>query len=75
MPNPWKSFSKLLAPGARTIVTVQTVNSDGTSVVELRSGDTIRVRGDSVAATEKAIIQNGEIKGKAPDLPEQTVEV
>lgn len=75
MSNPWSQFGSLLNPGARTVVTVDTVNSDGTSTVTLRSGGTIRVRGDSVAAGQKAIIQNGEIRGAAPALSAVTVEV
>lgn len=75
MSNPWASYSKLLAPGAKAIVTVTTVNSDGTSLVTLRSGSTIRVTGDTVAAGQKAIIQQGRIISRAPDLPVQTVEV
>ncbi|HBS41286.1 MAG TPA: hypothetical protein DEA26_01300 [Oceanospirillales bacterium] len=75
MRNPWVQFGKLFAPGAKTVVTVQTVNADGSSIVQLRSGDTLRVIGDTVDANSKAVIQEGKIIGKAPDLPTQTVEV
>lgn len=75
MSNPWAKFGGLTSLGAKTVVTVQTVHSDGTSTVQLRGGETLRVKGDSVAATEKAIIQAGEIKGKAPALPAVSIEV
>ncbi len=75
MSNPWSDYAKLLAPGARTIVTVSVVNSDGSSTVTLRTGETVRVAGDSVSAGQKAIIQDGRILKRAPDLPFQTVEV
>jgi hypothetical protein len=75
MSNPWISFGKLFDAGAKTIVTVTTVNADGTSIITLRSGSTLRVQGDSVTAGDKAIIQGGKIIGRAPNLPVQTVEV
>ncbi|MDP2610015.1 MULTISPECIES: hypothetical protein [unclassified Oceanobacter] len=75
MSNPWTRLSKLIAPGAKTIVTVTTVHTDGTSTVTLRSGDTLRVQGDTVAASSKAIIQAGRIIGKAPDLSHYEIEV
>jgi len=75
MSNPWIKFKALLAPGAKQIVTVASVGTDGTSIVTLRDNNQIRVTGDSVAAGEKAIIQEGKIIGKAPGLPAQTIEV
>lgn len=75
MSNPWVKFGALNAPGTKTVVTVTTVNSDGTSIVTLRSGDSLRVQGDSVAATNKALIQDGKIVGSAPTLPIQSVSV
>ena len=73
--NPWVKFAQLLAPGAKQIVTVSSVGTDGTSVVVLRNGSAVRVAGDSVAAGQKAFIQNGRVIGRAPDLPAQSVEV
>jgi molybdopterin biosynthesis enzyme len=75
MSNPWVKFGALTAPGAKAVVTVTTVNSDGTSFVTLRAGDSLRVRGDSVAAGSNALIQNGKIIGGAPALPIQSVSV
>jgi hypothetical protein len=75
MSNPWVKFGALSAPGAKTVVTVATVNGDGTSIVTLRSGDSLRVQGDNVPATNKALIQNGKIIGAAPSLPIQSVSI
>lgn len=75
MSNPWVKFGALSAPGAKTVVTVTAVNNDGTSIVTLRSGSTLRVAGDSVTAGDKALIQNGKIVGAAPSLPIQSVTV
>lgn len=75
MSNPWIKFGALTADGAKTVVTVTTVNNDGTSIVTLRSGQSLRVQGDSVPATNKALIQNGKIIGAAPSLPIQSVYV
>ena len=75
MSNPWVKFGALTAPGAKVVVTVTTVNSDGTSIVTLRSGQSLRVQGDSVPASNKALIQGGRIIGAAPPLPVQSISV
>jgi hypothetical protein len=75
MSNPWVKFGALTAPGVKAVVTVTTVNSDGTSIVALRSGQSLRVQGDSVAASSKALIQGGRIIGAAPSLPIQSISV
>lgn len=75
MSNPWAKFQELIAPGAKTLVSVTTVHSNGTTTVTLRDGSEVLVQGDSVAAGSKAFIQDGKIVGKAPDLPVQTVSV
>jgi molybdopterin biosynthesis enzyme len=75
MSNPWVKFGALIAPGVKAVVTVTTVNSDGTSIVALRSGQSLRVQGDSVEASSKALIQGGRIIGAAPSLPIQSISV
>lgn len=75
MSNPWVKFGQLIALGVKSVVEVVSVDADGSSVVRLRDGSTLRVRGDSVAVGDRAVIQSGEIVGKAPDLPEVTVSV
>ncbi|MDP2548094.1 hypothetical protein [Oceanobacter sp. 4_MG-2023] len=75
MSNPWTRLSKLIAPGAKTIVTVTTVHTDGTSTVTLRSGDTLRVQGDTVSEGNAALIQQRRIIGKVPNLVHYEIEV
>jgi hypothetical protein len=75
MSNPWVKFDALTAPGAKAVVTVTTVNSDGTSIVALRSGQSLRVQGNSVETNSKALIQGGRIIGAAPSLPIQSISV
>lgn len=75
MSNPWVKFGALIAPGAKAIVTVAAVNVDGTSIVTLREGGSLRVQGDSVTQGAKALIQGGSIIGAAPALPIQSVSV
>jgi hypothetical protein len=69
MVNPWLKFKNLLPDTAKQIVTVQTVNTDGTSIVQLRSGDLITVSGNSISTGNKAVIQGGRITGPASNLP------
>lgn len=75
MSNPWVKFGALIAPGAKAVVTVETVNDDGTSQVALRGGGSLRVQGDSVVQGGKALIQDGRIIGAAPSLPVQSISV
>ena len=75
MSNPWVKFGALIAPGAKAVVTVSAVNADGTSMVALRSGESLRVQGDSVTQGEKALIQGGRIVGSAPASPVQAISV
>jgi len=75
MSNPWTRLSKLMAPGSKTVVVIGTVNNDGTSTVTLRNGDSIKVQGDSVNAGDSALIQQGRIIGKVPNLEHVEIEV
>lgn len=51
-----------------TVVTILSVNSDGTSSAETLGGITITVNGDNVVAGKKAFVRGGEIVREAPDL-------
>lgn len=74
--NPWKRFTGLLPGGVRTVATVRIINeTGGQSIVELRTGDRITVRGVDVGAGKKAYIADGVITGPAPDLPHYDVDV
>ncbi|GAA6153031.1 hypothetical protein [Pseudoteredinibacter isoporae] len=59
--NIFKQFKSLIPGGQRTIITVSSVGSDGTSQGTLMNGDFIKVQGDSVAAGEKALVVDGQI--------------
>lgn len=67
--NLWARFRRLIADSPTVIVTVTTVNADGTSLVTTAGGGTMRVLGTDIAAGEKAYVRDGAIIGEAPDLP------
>ena len=73
--NPLKRLRDILGGHSRIIATVALVNLDGTSIVTLRDGTSIRVRGASVAAGKKCFIQDGVIVSEAPNLPSYSVTV
>lgn len=64
----YSQFQSLVSTPGLTVVTILTVNSDGTSRAETLGGTTITVDGDSVAAGNKAFVRNGEIVREAPNL-------
>lgn len=73
--NPWLKFKALLQGEGRAVVTVVSNNGDGTSTVQTRSGIDIKVKGESVAPTAKAMIEGGELRYEVPDLTSSVVEV
>ena len=73
--NLWTRFRKLLPGSPRTVVTVVTVNTDGTSTVTTSSGGAMRVLGTTVEATKKAYVKDGAIIGEAPNLQHYEIEV
>ncbi|WP_066017686.1 hypothetical protein [Endozoicomonas atrinae] len=73
--NIWQQFKALLPEGIRVIATITANNGNGTSQATLRDGSVITVKGESVLSGQKAFIQDGEIKGTAPDLAQYEVEV
>lgn len=70
--NPWSRFRQLLPRAARYIVTIQSVQADGTSLATRRDGETIRLKGTSVEVGLKAWVEGQQIIGEAPDLPTTT---
>ncbi len=73
--NLWARFRRLL-PGSRMIiVTVASVNNDGTSTVTTSGGGAMRALGTSVAATKKAYVKDGAIISEAPNLQHYEIEV
>ena len=73
--NPWRKFQGLLPGGGRTVVAITSNNGDGTSSATLRDGTPIRVRGEGVAAPNRALVVEGEIKTQLPTLPQSSVQV
>ena len=73
--NPWRRFQLLANRQSRVVATVRDVGANGTSVVELRDGTRIVVRGAGVEIGNKAYVVNGQIQGRAPNLPAYTVQV
>ncbi|WP_419835405.1 hypothetical protein [Endozoicomonas atrinae] len=73
--NIWQQFKALIPEGVRVIATITANNGNGTSQAELRDGSIITVKGETVAEGQKTFIQNGEIKGTAPDLAQYEVNV
>ena len=73
--NIWQQFKALIPEGVRVVVTITANNGNGTSQATLRNGSVITVKGESVSSGQKAFIQDGEIKGTAPDLAQYEVEI
>ncbi|USE34187.1 hypothetical protein [Endozoicomonas sp. SCSIO W0465] len=73
--NIWQQFRALLPDGGRIVATITGNNGNGTSQAELRNGSVITVKGESVSVGEKVFIQNGEVRGVAPNLAQYDVEV
>lgn len=70
--NPWSRFRQLLPRAARYIVTIQSVQADGTSLATRRDGEVVRLKGTSVEVGLKAWVEGQQIIGEAPDLPATT---
>ncbi|AMO56119.1 hypothetical protein GZ77_04730 [Endozoicomonas montiporae] len=73
--NIWQQFKALIPQGARTVVMITGNNGNGTSTAVLRDGTAVVVKGESVGAGKKAFVQDGEIKGAAPELGHYEAEV
>ena len=73
--NAWARFKKLLPVSPLVIVTVDSINTDGTSTVTTASGGVMRVFGDGVAVGNKAFVRGGIIQGEAPNLTHYDVDV
>lgn len=71
----WREFDGLLPKRPLTIATVLSHNSDGTSTVQYPGGAQVRVRGQSVAVAANAFIRDGEIRGAAPAVTPDVLDV
>ncbi len=73
--NVWKQFENLLPKDPLLIAEVTAFNSGDTCTVTFLGGGTAIVRGQTVAIGNMAFIQNNQIQGEAPDLPDYEFEV
>lgn len=73
--NIWQQFKALIPEGVRIVATITGNNGNGTSQVTLRDGSLITVKGESVGVGHKVFIQDGEIKGTAPNLAQYEADV
>lgn len=75
MSNAYQQLRQLTTGSVRTVATVTSHNTDGTSTVELLSGASIRVLGQDVAVNSKAYIESGRVIGAAADLPYSEIDI
>ena len=73
--NIWQQFKALIPDGVRVVATITANNGNGTRQAKLRDGSVITVKGESVGVGGKVFIQDGEIKGAAPSLPQYETEI
>ena len=73
--NIWQKFKALIPEDSQTVVTIKANHGNGTSQAQLRDGSVVTVKGESVPAAQKAFVQDGEIKGTAPELTQYEIEV
>lgn len=66
--NQYSKFRRLVDNSHTEIITISSVNGDGTSTGTTPSGDTVKVRGESVLVNDKAFVKDNLIVGKAPNL-------
>lgn len=73
--NPWKEFQGLLPKPRRLIGTVVSHGGDGISMITLRDGSLLAVRGQGVDVGKKALVENQTIVREVSDLPVYQVQV
>lgn len=72
----WKRFQNLMPVAPLEIGTVAAVYAGGVYVVDKLSGGQIRaVSSESYRRGQRVFVQDGEITGGAPDLPQVEIEV
>lgn len=74
MSNPYRQFLRLLPRRPLYVGDITAVNSDGTVDVELPDSKVLRVRGTG-SVDDRVFVQDGEVRGPAPDLPTSSVQV
>lgn len=73
--NIYSQFKSLLPSSPVSSVYVSTVLTNGNSQVITSDGVTITVRGDSVAAGNRAYVKDGVITGIAPNIATVRIDV
>lgn len=73
--NIWQQFKSLIPEGVRVVAKITAHNGNGTSRAVLRSGSVITVKGEMVETGKSVFIQDGEVKGSAPELAQYEAEV
>lgn len=68
MSNAWRQFQGLLPANPLTVGLVVEHNADGTSTIEVATGDRFVARGQIVAVDSMAFIRDGEVRGEAPGV-------
>lgn len=64
----WQALQRVLPSDVLLVGTVVATFADGSCSVQLPSGSSIKVQGESVAVGKKAFVRNGAIVSEAPDL-------
>lgn len=74
MKNLWREFQDLLS---RPLLVAEVVshNVDGTSTIQFPNGSQLRVRGQGVAIGTFAFVRDGEIRGEAPTVVPDVLDV
>lgn len=68
-PSLWGQFRGLLPKSPTVVAEVVTVDTDGTTLVELPGGQQFKARGGAgLTAGDWVYIRDGEIRGEAPAL-------
>lgn len=73
--NPWLRLRGLFGTETRQVGSVQSVNADGTSTVQLVGGGVVVVTGTGFAVSSAVFVEGGAIVGGAPSLTVSTIEV
>ncbi|MCR9089884.1 MAG: hypothetical protein NXI11_00845 [Proteobacteria bacterium] len=74
MANPYRQFLRLLPRRPLLVGEITATNSDGTVDVTLPDGKVVRVRGSGTVG-DRVFVQDGEVRGPAPNLPTFSVSV
>lgn len=75
MTNQYHRLLELLPNDPLLVGEVTAHNADGTSEITLPDGGIFTARRQAVAVGLQAFVQAGEVKGEAPDLPVETIQI